>query len=140
MLSVVQSGVVPDEGRRLQMLRLIRDEISADLEDSEDLDASLNASGHSLMRSRPKSGQVCQSITFGYCHCALFLRSSVCDLYVGLSWPALTSIRCAGLCAIIVSNCVLLCDIFVYLKLIKSYRLSDLESNLPSDGYLKNLH
>jgi len=53
----VQSGVVPDESRRLQMLRLVRDELSADLEDS-DLDASLNASGHSLMRSRPKSGQV----------------------------------------------------------------------------------
>lgn len=49
--------MVPDEGRRLQMLRLVRDELSADLEDS-DLDGSLNASGHSLMRSRPKSGQV----------------------------------------------------------------------------------
>ena len=49
--------MVPDEARRLQMLRLVRDELSADLEDS-DLDGSLNASGHSLMRSRPKSGQV----------------------------------------------------------------------------------
>jgi len=39
------------------MLRLVRDDLSADLEDS-DLDASLNASGHSLIHSRPKSGQV----------------------------------------------------------------------------------
>jgi len=39
------------------MLQLIREELSADLEDS-DLDASLNASGHSLMRFGPKSGQV----------------------------------------------------------------------------------
>ena len=57
----VQSGVVPDEARRLQMLRLVKDELSADLEDS-DLDTSLNASGHSLMRSRPKSGQVSTTV------------------------------------------------------------------------------
>jgi len=39
-------------------LRLLRDELSADVDDP-DLDASLNASGHSLIRgSRPKSGQV----------------------------------------------------------------------------------
>jgi len=49
--------VVQDETRRLEMLRLVRDELSADLEDP-DLDASLNASSRGLISSRPKSGQV----------------------------------------------------------------------------------
>ena len=50
---------MPDESRRLQMLRLVREELSADV-DEPDLDGSLNASSRSLMRSspRPKSGQV----------------------------------------------------------------------------------
>ena len=53
--------MIPDEARRLQMLRLVTDELSADPEDS-DLDTSLNASGHSLMRPRPKSGQVSTTV------------------------------------------------------------------------------